>query len=95
MAVLDAKKTLKNLYNKGFITAEGRCVDHYHLAFVYDDVVILRTKISHNTDDLGDFLIAQMSKQCNLKKNDFLDLARCPLSQENYEEKLRKSSLIP
>jgi len=60
MAVLDAKKTLKNLYSKGFIVGEGRSVDHHHLAFVYDDIVISRTKMSHNMDDLGDFLISQM-----------------------------------
>ncbi len=46
-------------------------------------------------DDLGDFLISQMSKQCHLKKNDFLDLARCPLSQEAYQEKLKELNLIP
>jgi len=82
------------LYKKGFEDLNNKSDEHIYLEFYYEGEFILYTKLSHNMDDLGDFLIGQMSKQCKLKKDDFLNLARCPLSQEEYEQKLRDQNLI-
>jgi hypothetical protein len=35
-----------------------------------------------------------MKKQCFLSKEDFLDLANCPLSQEQYVQKLADSGVL-
>ena len=48
----------------------------------------------HNCKDLGDYLIKQMSFQCCLDKNDFIDLANCPLSKEDYLDILGKKGLL-
>ena len=89
MAVLDPRKTYKNLKKKGFQDAENRSSDHKYLEFYYNGLLVLYTKVSHGNKDIGDHLIKQMADQCKLDKNDFLDLAKCPLNFEGYIEKLR------
>jgi hypothetical protein len=36
----------------------------------------------------------QMSFQCKLNKNDFMDLCKCPLSKEAYLKKLEEMGLL-
>ena len=94
MAVLDAKKTYKNLKHKGFMDSPTRSDDHKYLEFYHESRLILYTKISHGQKDLGDFLIKQMSHQCKLSKSDFMDLANCPLSEEAYRQILLDSDVL-
>lgn len=94
MAVLDAKKTYKNLKSKGFIDSPTRSDDHKYLELYHNNRLILYTKISHGEKDLGDFLIKQMSHQCKLSKSEFMDLANCPLSEEAYFQILGDKTLI-
>lgn len=91
MPVLDAKKTYQNLLNKGFKAAAG---DHKYLEYFFNDKIIFHTKISHGEKDLQDFHIGMMKRQCKLEKKEFLDLANCPLSAENYFEILKKNGVI-
>ena len=94
MAVLDAKKTYKNLLKKGFDDASSKSDDHKWLELFYEGKLVLHTKISHGEKDLGDFLIKRMSLQCKLDKTDFMDLANCPLSQKQYFEILAEKGFI-
>ncbi len=94
MSVLDPKKTYKNLKRKGFEDTLTKSVDHKRLEFFHEDKLVLSTKLSHNSKDLGDYLIKQMSFQCHLDKNDFIDLANCPLSKEDYIDILSKKGLL-
>ena len=91
MATLDAKKTLSNLVSKGFKNKKG---DHKFLEFYYKGKYILHTKISHGEKELESFHIGMMSRQCKLDKKDFIDLATCPLSEENYINKLKGIGMI-
>lgn len=91
MAVLDGKKTYKNLKKKGFSDAENRSPDHKCLDYYYDGKLIAFTKISHGAKDLGDSLIKAMAKQCLINKQQFMDLANCPLSKEEYLEILKEN----
>jgi predicted RNA binding protein YcfA (HicA-like mRNA interferase family) len=86
MATLDAKQTLKNLKSKGFAVAKSKSVDH--------KLTRARTKISHGEKELNDYLISCMSKQTLLSKNEFIDLAKCPMSQTEYEKILRNKGFI-
>lgn len=94
MSVLDPQKTYKNLKKKGFIDSANKSDDHKHLDLFYEGKFILSTKISHNSDDIGDSLIKQMSTQCRLNKHDFMDLCKCPLSKEVYFKKLEILGLL-
>jgi hypothetical protein len=89
--VLDKNKTYKNLKKKGFSDSTGHSDDHRYLEYFVDGKLVLYTKISHGSDkDLDDYLIRQMSSQCKLTKQQFSDLANCPLSPEAYLEILRE-----
>lgn len=94
MSVLDPKKTYKNLKKKGFIDSVTKSVDHKHMDFFHEGKYILSTKISHGSKDIDNYLIKQMYVQCHLDKNDFLDLAKCPLSKQDFIEILNKQGLL-
>ncbi|MBO0949766.1 hypothetical protein [Fibrella forsythiae] len=94
MPTLDAKQTYRNLKKKGFEDALSRSDDHKYLEFRHKGKVVLYTKISHGEKELSDFLIGQMKRQCKLDKTDFMDLANCPLSLDEYTIKLREQGLL-
>ena len=94
MGALDAKKTEKNLRKKGFEEAINKSPDHIRLEFFYEGRMIVNTKLSHNGQDLDDYLIKQMAKQCGLNKIQFKDLATCPLSQEEYLSILKENGYL-
>jgi predicted RNA binding protein YcfA (HicA-like mRNA interferase family) len=94
MAVLDAKQTYKNLLKKGFIDSPNRSDDHKYLELYFNETLVLYTKISHGEKDLNDHLIKQMYTQCKLGKIQFLNLARCPMSKDEYFTVLREDGFI-
>ena len=91
MAVLDAKKTYKNLLSKGFKVGKG---DHKYLELFYKGKFVLHTKISHGEQELEEFHIGMMKRQCRLEKAEFIDLVNCPLSEEGYIEILKTNGTI-
>jgi hypothetical protein len=92
MAALDSKDTYRNLKKKGFVESPG---DHKFLEFYNDNKLILHTKLSHGgKKDIDDYLIKQMSVQCQLDKKQFIDLAKCPLSKEEYVKILKEKGRL-
>jgi hypothetical protein len=94
MSVLDAKKTYQNLKKKGFVDSKTKSIDHKYLELYHEGKYVTHTKISHNSGDLDNYLIKQMSFQCKLSKNEFIDLANCPLSKLDYMAILHKRGLL-
>lgn len=84
MSSLDPKKTYSNLKKKGFIDSINKSVDHKRVDFFHNDKYVLSTKISHGNNDIDNYLIKQMSVQCHLDKREFIDLAKCPLTKEEF-----------
>lgn len=84
MSVLDPKKTYNNLKKKGFIDSTTKSIDHKRVEFFHNGKYVLSTKVSHGNKDIDNYLIKQMSVQCHLDKNDFMDLVKCPLSKEDF-----------
>lgn len=91
MAVLDAKKTTQNLQSKGFIKSESH---HHYFEFWHEDKLIVRTRTSHNNQDLNDYLISAMAKQCLMPKKFFKDFCRCTKSREEYISLLEENGEI-
>lgn len=86
--VIDSANALRNLKKKGFTEAPG---DHKFLEYYHNGKLVLHTKISHGgRHDLSEGLISKMSQQCKLNKIDFINLANCPLSADEYLKKLKK-----
>jgi hypothetical protein len=81
------------LKTKGFRSTEG---DHHY--FIYHTVQNLKTRVktktSHGTRELSDILLAQMSRQCHVRRSEFDRLIDCSLSQAGYEEILQSKSQI-
>ena len=95
MAVIDSKKTYKNLKKKGFVDSIKHSNDHKYLELYHQDKLILYTKVSHGSKkDIGNPLIKQMAIQCKLGKSELIDLANCPLTKEDYFEILENKGII-
>ncbi len=94
MSTLDPIKTYRNLKKKGFVDSTTKSVDHKFIEFSYNGKYVLHTKLSHNKKDIDDYLIKQMSTQCKLTKNEFMDLANCPLSKEEFVKILEINGLL-
>jgi len=94
MSVLDPKKTYRNLKKKGFVDSVTKSKDHKRLEFFHKKRLVLSTKLSHGNKDLENYLIKQMSVQCYLDKNDFIDLANCPLSKDEFIQLLEQKGLL-
>lgn len=79
----------QGLLRKGFVKREG---DHHF--FIYYNLkgekTAVFTKTSHTPKmrEIPDNLLGLMAKQCRLNKADFLNLVDCPLSRDEYEQKL-------
>jgi hypothetical protein len=94
MSVLDPNKTLRNLTKKGFQESTYKSHDHIYLEYFHNHKLVAYTKLSHHSSDLGNYHIKQMSFQCKLSKEQFIDLARCPMGQSEYEEILRRNGIL-
>lgn len=83
-----AKRVVEvGLQNKGF-----RLENSHHRFFIYyteqGEKTAVRTRTSQGGNELDDFLLAQMAKQCHLTKSAFLELVDCTLDQASYEQEL-------
>ena len=87
MSTRDRKDIEAGLERKGFERDER----HHHY-FVYWTIsgkkTSIKTRTSHSSKhkDLDDYLIANMARQCGLRKSDFLALVDCPLTRDRFEQ---------
>lgn len=92
MTSIKKNKVLAGLKRKGFCQAKG---DHKYLVLQVDGKkTSIRTKISHGSREIGDYLIHLMSLQTKLEKKQFLDLVNCPLSSRGYLRELQKKGIV-
>ena len=95
MAPLDSKKTYNAMCSKGFKEAQNKSNDHKRIEFWHKGKLTRsRTKFSHNNQEIDDYLIREMSKQINLTKKQFIEFAKCTLSEDGYAEILRSQNLL-
>lgn len=91
----DKSKVEKGLLNKGFQLNEN---DHHYFIYYTQEgkKTTIKTKTSHTKKmkTIPDNLLAQMAKQCQLTKSDFLDLIDCPLTQDKYEQILKAKDIL-
>lgn len=84
-----------SLESKGFVREER---DHAFFIYYTKNGLksSVRTKVSHGTShtDISDNLVGMMARQCKLVTKDFKDLIACPLSRDEYEDKLISQGLV-
>lgn len=60
---------------------------------------LMTTKVSHGSgNSIGDNLISLMAKQLKLTRAQFVDLVKCPMSEDGYRGELTKQgrlTLVP
>lgn len=81
---MDARVVASALKRKGFEVDKR---DHFYYLYRRLDGALspVRTKISHGEKEIGEPLIAMMSRQLRLAKGDFKAFIECSLSREDYE----------
>lgn len=93
MAALKHNKVKSNLIKKGFKEVVSK--HHIYLElWIEDKMTHIRTRLSHNKQDIDDFLISQMAKQTHLEKNEFINFANCTISESQYLEILKRKKQI-
>jgi hypothetical protein len=81
--VFKAKEVSASLSSKGF--REDRKRDHRYYFFYHDGKKSsIYTKISHNADEIDDYLCSAMSRQIKLTRAQFKDFVECPLKADEY-----------
>jgi hypothetical protein len=93
MVSLKGQKAHRSFLKKGFKDERDKKHIFYYFYFNGKKSTIY-TKMSHNPGDLNDYLIGRMADQLKLEKNDFVELVKCPLLEENLIEIYKQKSLI-
>ena len=91
MAVLKATKTKQSLKKKGFTEDNSH---HHYFEFWHNGKVIATTYTSHNSEDIEDYLIKAMSRQCLMDKPFFVEFIKCTKSKEDYISLLKSKGEI-
>lgn len=81
-----------SLLEKGF----GLENNNHKMFYYYMDGkrTSIRTMISHNSDEIDDFLIGKMKNQLKLSKEQFLDLVDCPLTKEELRRYYLENGIV-
>ena len=84
---LNRRKAKNALVKKGFQLRETKT----HTMFTFylgEKITVAQTRMSRgsNNKDIGDYLIGEMSRDCHLSKNKFIDLINCSVSKDDYEK---------
>jgi len=94
MAVLKAETVKKAMMKKGFIMEAGR---QKHPRYYFEDngeIAAVKTHMSHNDQELNDFLQAQMAAQLHISKADFLEMISCQIEHEGIANMYREKGLL-
>lgn len=88
-------KVKSSLRKKGFEQIEG---DHHYFLYITHEGkrTTIRTKTSHTPKmkDIPDNLLAQMAKQCQVTKQEFVNLLDCSLDRAGYEKILSDKGFL-
>lgn len=89
------RKIEKGLNEKGF---RKKNKDHVTFRYIASDgtETSIFTHCSHGAsgNDIQDWVIAKMARQCKISPSQFKNLIICPLSIRDYEELLRQCGVL-
>lgn len=69
--------------------------DHRWFTLVIEGLPPIRTKLSHNKDDVRDKIEGKICRQLHVRKNFFSELMKCTKSREEYLEQIQKDPHPP
>lgn len=92
----ERSQIVSSLTSKGFGLRQGKR-DHDFLFFEHHNLTqAVFTKVSRGTEyrEVGDKLLAKMSRQLKLTRKQFDELVDCPMQRPQYLEALREQGLL-
>jgi hypothetical protein len=94
--VTGKKEAVRAMLRKNFSEDPVPGRDHRKFCYVVDGEIIFKTKVSHGgSDDLDDYLLGEMAKQCHLDNaRQFFDFVKCRISKEQYRQILIDKGII-
>ena len=82
MVTLKADGVRKALKKKGFAPVSGK-QKHPQFTFFHDGIrSAVTTHMSHNNQELNDFLQSHMAEQTYLSKSEFLEMISCKIGHD-------------
>jgi hypothetical protein len=92
LTVIKTRDIERALLSKGFQRVDS---DHkYYFFYVNGKKTLVRTKISHGTDEYGDHLLGLIKDQLHLGKRELEEFVECSLSGEKYKELLIERKIV-
>lgn len=99
---MELRRTLSSLTRKGFREekGQGRRRKKYRIFRFYlkgsgvATQVTMMVRRSSRVKDLGDGHISDLARQCRLSRVEFLELARCFMTEEQYHRHLFNSGYV-
>jgi len=91
MPSFKAKKVIASLLKKGFTQDDSH---HHYYEFWHNGQLVSRTYTSHSGEDINDYLVSAMRKQCYMNKAFFIEFVKCTKSKEDYIKLLLDEKLI-
>lgn len=67
---------------------------HRNAYFYYEGKQVLKTRVSHGRGDIPKPVIEQIINQFYLRKDQFINLRKCPLTYEDYVTILKGKKII-
>jgi hypothetical protein len=94
--VVGKAEAVRSLCRKSFVDSPEPGKDHRRLGYMWEGRIIFYTYVSHGSGkDIGDDLISDMARQCHLRRQQFVALAKCWMSAEKYRQILIDKGIIP
>lgn len=85
---------IAGLLRKGFENNKNTHHQYYTYRTIDGKLSEIYTYTSHSGKELNDSLLSKMSRQCKLKREEFLKLVDCTMTQEVYEQNLKNQKII-
>ena len=95
VSVVKCSDVSRALLKKGFSLKKGK---HSHVVFVFHhegNPIPVITHLSHNKQDIDDYLQERMASQLKLTKQEFLKMIECSVTHDMLVNKYEDKGLIP
>jgi len=69
--------------------------DHKYFKLIIDGLPPIRTKISHNNNDIGSVLENRIYKQLRIRKSFFHELMDCTKNRDDYIQQIKDDPYPP
>ena len=92
--ILKAADVTKALKKKGFEQVSGRQKHPRYTFYADGKRSPVTTHVSHNKQEINDFLLSKMAEQTYLSKSEFLEMISCTIRHEDLVKRYADLGLV-